>query len=123
MARKQLVPPGAKRGGRGKAPPFLTAANKSNGKAPQVAARGKSGVAKGAPLAPPPRKRTAPAMPLPTGNPTPVMRAPAVAVHIMPPAEAAEMSGRLGPAMSAAAGSSPKRRAVAQAMRGGRMAF
>jgi len=121
MARKQLVPPGAKRGGRGKAPPFLTAANKSNGKAPQVAAKGKSGAARGAPLpSPPPRKRTAPAMPLPTGNPTPVMRAPAVAVHIMPPTEAAE---RLGPAMSAAAGSSPKRRAVAQAMRGGRMAF
>jgi len=124
MARKRLVPPGLKRGGRGKAPPFLTAANKSNGKAPQVAGKGKSGVPKGAPLpSPPPRKRTAPGMPLPSGNPTPVMRAPAVAVHIMPPAEAAEATGRLGPAMSAAAGSSPKRRAVAQAMRGGRMAF
>jgi len=125
MARKQLVPPGTKRGGRGKPPPFPPVANgKSTGKAPPVAAKGKGGAARGAPLpSPPPRKRTAPAMPLPTGNPTPVMRTPAVAVHIMPPAEAAEMSGRLGPAMSAAAGSSPKRRAVAQAMRGGRMAF
>jgi len=122
MARKQLVPPGAKRGGRGKAPPFPPAANgKSNGKAPPVAAKGR-GAARGAPLAtPPPRKRTAPAMPLPTANPTPVMRAPAVAVHIMPPGE--ERGERLGPAMAAAAGSSPKRRAVAQAMRGGRMAF
>src|SRR5262245_62933708 len=108
MARKQLVPPGAKRGGRGKAPPFLTAANKSNGKAPQVAARGKSGVAKGAPLAPPPRKRTAPAMPLPTGNPTPVMRAPVVPVPTLPPAAAAASMGALCPAVPADAGCRPE---------------
>lgn len=108
------MPPGAKRGGRGN-PPL-----------PPGKRGGKNGAraAKGAPLvSPPPRKRTTAGMPLPVANPTPVMRTPAIAVHIMPPGEerAEAPPGRLGPAMSAAAGSNPKRRALAQAMRGGRV--
>ncbi len=126
MARKGIVPPGFRRGGRGKraAPPAPNGKGKAggNGKTPPpVAARG---VAKGAPLpSPPPRKRTTPGMPPLVQNPTPVMRGPVIAVHIPTGAEERAEGEPMGPAMSAGVAGSPKRRAAAQAMRGGRMAF
>ncbi len=122
MARKGIVPPGFRRGGRGKraAPPAPTSKGKA-AKTPPVAARG---AAKGAPLAsPPPRKRTTPGMPPLVQNPTPVMRGPVIAVHIPTSGEERSEGEPMGPAMSGGVAGSPKRRAVAQAMRGGRMAF
>jgi len=58
--------------------------------------------------------RTTAGMPPPSQ--VPVQRGPAPT----PPTERLE---RLGPAMTTGVGGSPKRRAIAQAMRGGRMAF
>ena len=123
MARTVVVPPGPTRGGRGKGLPIpppgpVKGKGKKGSGKPLVplptAARGR-GAPRGAPLpSPPPRIRTTSGMPGPSQ--VPVQRGPAPT----PPTERLE---RLGPAMSAGAGSSPKRRAVAQAMRGGRMAF
>ena len=113
MARKVLVPPGPKRGGRGKAPVFPPIV---------VGAKGKG---KGKPVVPPPaamragappRKRVTAGMPPPSQ--VPVQRGPA------PPDYDAQADARpMGKATAAAVGASPKRRQAANALRAGRMAF
>jgi hypothetical protein len=118
MARKGLPPGFLKRGGKGKGP-MPPAPKGKNGK--------KAVVAKGAPLAsPPPRQRVTPGMQPPVQ--VPIQRAPAALIIRggPPPDEGAEGGGmppEMGPAMAAGVGGSPMRRRVAQAMRGGRMAF
>jgi hypothetical protein len=109
MARKRAMPPGPKRGG-GKAPPF-----------PPIGKR-KSRTAPGTPLpSPPPRPRATRGMGPPVQNmmPPPGLRAR------MPPPQAEELgeSAAMGPATSGAVGASPPRRALARALRGGRVAF
>ena len=118
MARKALVPPGAKRGGRGKPPIPPAFGAKGRG------AVGKARTGPGVALPSPPRApRIAAGMPPPMQPP--VMRGPVVAVHFPPRGgeEGAEGGGPMGPAMRGGVGASPVRRRLAQAMRGGRMAF
>ena len=119
MARKAVPPGFLKRGGKGKGP-IPPAPKGKNGK--------KAGVAKGAPLpSPPPRRRVTPGMQPPVQ--APIQRAPAALIIRggPPPDEGAEGTEApppaMGPAMAAGVGGSPMRRRVAQAMRGGRMAF
>ena len=121
MARKVLVPPGAKRGGRGKAPIPPAFGGKGRG------AVGKARTGPSAPVPPlPPRPRTRVDAGMPSGMAPPMMRGPVVAVHFPPRGgeEGAEGAGAsMGPAMRGGVGASPVRRRLAQAMRGGRMAF
>jgi len=121
MARKALVPPGAKRGGRGQKPPIPPAfGGKGRG------AVGKARPGPGAPLPPlPPRPRPRLGAGMPPAMAPPMMRGPVVAVHFPPRGgeEGAEGAGAMGPAMRGGVGASPVSRRLAQAMRGGRMPF
>lgn len=104
MARKQLVPSGPKRGGKGKAPPF------GGRKAPPFGA-GKA-AAPSAPVAPSrPRPRAA------MGPPVQILKA------TPGPTAAGPAPGPMGPAMARGVGASPVKRAVARGMRGGQVAF
>ncbi len=118
MARKQLVPPGAKRGGRGKAPLIPPPPAAGGRKAKLAGKTGRAGAPSPLP-SPPPRRRAVAGMPPPVQNrlPRPAMLEPE------PMAEERMMRPPMGPAMSAGVGESPRRRAIAQALRGGRMAF
>ena len=116
MARKQLVPPGAKRGGRGKAPLIPPLPAPRGRKAKLAGPTGRAGAPP--PLSsPPPRRRATAGMPPPVQNRLP--RPP-----LSTPDDMTEDRGAgMGPAMAAGIGGSPRRRAAAQLMRGGRMSF
>ena len=111
MARKAIVPPGLKRGGRGKGkatvpvfPPIAKGKGKGKPVVPPIAARG----------GPPPRARATAGMPPPSQ--VPVQRG-----RPMPDLDA--KADAMGPATSAAVAGSPGRRRAAAALRGGGMAF
>jgi len=119
MARKQLVPPGSKRGGRGKSL-LVAAPPPPRGRKPKLGTMaGRAGAPPPLP-SPPPRPRATRAIGPPVQNPLPraAARGP-----IVPAAEERTESTPMGPAMAGGIGASPGRLAMARAMRRGRVAF
>jgi hypothetical protein len=112
MARKMLVPPGPKRGGRGKAVfPPIPVGTKSKGKGKALVPP-PAAVRAGAP----PRQRVTAGMPPPSQ--VPVQRGPAPRDY-----DALADARPMGKATAAAVAASPKKRQAANALRAGRMAF
>ena len=118
MARKQVPPPGPKRGGRGKSLYVAPPAPPRGRKAKLGTMAGRAGAPP--PLPPPPRPRATRSMGPPVQNPLPRLsaRGPLPAA-----AEERTESTPMGAAMAAGVGGSPMRRAVARGMRSGRVAF